>query len=445
MTTRRLNPVAWLEGMFLRPHHLQHHDLFEAERLRYHLHAVNPFHWGVRELVLDEEALSDNRLVVLRLDAVLPGGTIVRYPGNAMVETRDLDPSAERVEVFVGLRHVSPAEPNTAPAEDGRRDVRGLVRAEELPDLNRGGFETPIDLLYPNVRLFLSAEDPELEVHESFKLAEIVATGELKSPFALSTAYCPPLLSIQAFPPLADELTKIVSQIAAKVRVVAGRTATVALADLRRMWMRYTLARMAPVLRHLLSVGETRPFELYTALVETAGALAAFELDEAAELPVYDHEDLHGCFQTLLGFIQVQLDKTIPERYRELPMPYDGAKKHFATTELNVELVDPRNLFFLGIKSTMDSAELASLVVEHGKASSRSGVQPLVMLNTQGLRLEQLPAAPTEIGVRPGYEYFKVEPHGAQWNKVREDFSFALNLGKLEDADVRLYVVVPEG
>ena len=46
---------------------------------------------------------------------------------------------------------------------------------------------------------------------------------------------------------------------------------------------------------------------------------------------------------------------------------------------------------------------------------------------------------------RAGFEYFKLEPHGAQWQKVREDFSFALSLGKLESADVRLYVVQPAG
>jgi hypothetical protein len=50
------------------------------------------------------------------------------------------------------------------------------------------------------------------------------------------------------------------------------------------------------VLRHLLGTGETRPFELYGALVEAAGALAAFKLREAAELPAYDHENPWPCF-----------------------------------------------------------------------------------------------------------------------------------------------------
>ena len=444
MTIRRLHPVVWSEGMFLRPHHLQQQELFDEERLRYHLRALDPFHWGVRELQLDEEALSDHRVVVLRLEAVLRDGTILRYPGNAVIEPREFDATQERVGIYLGLRHASATEPNAAPAEEGPRNVRYLLRSEEVPDLNRGGFEVPVELAQANLRILFPHEEHDLELHESLKVAEVRATGEIKRPFALSTSYCPPLLALQAFAPLHDAVTRCVSQIAAKVRVVAGRTTTLAIADLPRMWMRYTLSRMTPLLRHLLSTGETHPFVLYGALVETAGSLAAFASPEAAELPAYDHEDLHGCFHGLIEFIDRQLAEAVPERFHELAMPFDAAKKLYATAELNVQLVDPRNLFFLAIRAPIDSKELERFVVDHGKASSRSGVGPLVMLNTKGLRLEHLPAAPTEIAARAGYEYFKLEPRGAQWEKVQSDYSLGLSLGKLENADVRLYVVAAE-
>ncbi len=74
----RLNPVAWTEGMFLRPQHFQHHDLYVEERLRYHLDRMHPFHWGVRELKVNEDALAEHGFEVLQLDGVLPDGTIVR-------------------------------------------------------------------------------------------------------------------------------------------------------------------------------------------------------------------------------------------------------------------------------------------------------------------------------------------------------------------------------
>lgn len=444
MSTRRMNPVAWSEGMFLRPQHLQQRDLFEAERLRYHLRAVDPFHWGVRELEIDEEALSDHRVSLLRLEAVFPGGTLVRFPSNAVCEPREFPSDAQKLDLHVGLRFVSPSQPNAAPAEDAPREVREVIRSESVPDLQRGGHEAEVAFAYPNVRLFFSGEEEALEVHESFKLAEIVGTGELKRPFALSREYAPPLLAMQAFPPLFDDVTRVVSQIASKVRVLAGRTSTIAIADLPRMWMRYTLARMAPLLRHLASTGETRPFDLYSALVETAGALAAFQMDEPAELPAYAHDDPARCFRGLLAFIEERLGEAVPERFHEIPLAWDATKKCYVTDDLTVERADPRNLFYLGVKASVSSEELTGLVAEHGKASSREGVTPLVMLNTKGLAIEHLGAAPTEIAARPGFEYFRVEPHGPQWKRVRDELTFALHLGKLEGADVRLYVVTPE-
>jgi len=443
MSTRRLNPVAWTEGMFLRPHHMQHADLYADQRLHYHLASLDPFHWGVRELQLDEEALTDHQLVVLRLDAVLPGGCILRYPGNCVVESREFPSTAERLDVHVGIRHISDTEANSAPKGAGSRDVRYVIESDDLPDMARGGFESPIELVHPNVRLFVTGEEHSLELHESFKIAEVYATGELKNPFALVPTYAPPLLAIQAAPVLFEEVMKIVSQIAGRIRVVSGRHATYGTADLEKLWMRYTLARNTPFLRHLLSTGETRPFQLYSALVECAGALAAFQLTEPAELPIYDHNDLYGCFHALIEFLDANLGGAIPDRFKRLDMPFDPANKAYTTSDLNVELVDPRNQYYLAVKADMDSQELASMVVEHGKASSIKGVQTLVMLNVSGLRMEALPGMPTEIDGRSDHQYFKIEPHGTQWKKVSEEFTCALNLGKLENANVSLYVVTP--
>jgi type VI secretion system protein ImpJ len=447
MAKGRLNAVSWSEGMFLRPHHLQHHDVFNETRLNYHMRSLDPFHWGVREFALDEDALSDNRIEVLRLDAVLPGGEILRYPnGNAEVQSREFDPGIQRCGVHVALRSLRPNEPSSAPAGNGAREARYLVRTEELPDLNRGGFAAEVEVSQANVRLFFDGEEQELELHESIKLAEIVATGELKAPFALSPTYAPPLLSIQGFSPLHEEVTKIVSQIAAKVRVVAGRIETMSTLDLPRMWTRYTLSRVTPMLRHLLSTGETKPFDLYTVLIEAAGALAAFRSMEAEELPVYRHDDLYGCFHALIEFIDAQLEETLPVRFREIELSFSAEKKQYATEDLNTETADPRNAFFLGVKPpvNIEVAELINLMKGQAKAGSITGVKTLEMLNRAGLKIEHLPGAPTEIAARAGYEYFKVDAHGPQWKKVRDEFTFAVSVGKMENADIRLYVVLPE-
>ena len=275
--TNRLNSVAWMEGMFLRPHHFQQHDLYQEEKLHYHLRAVDPFHWGVREFEIDEEALSDNRISITRLDAVLPAGTLIRHPGNAIVESREFDPKSERIDVFVGIRHWSPSEANSVAEGSKAADTRFVQRAHRVPDLQRGGFEAELTLAHPNVRVFLSGDENLLELHESIRIGQIIATGESSRPFALNPQSAPPLLAVEAWPPLYQEVAKIVNQMAGRIRVVVGRTTTLSTADLPRYWMRYTLARLTPVLRHQLATGFTRPFELYLALLEAASALSAFQ------------------------------------------------------------------------------------------------------------------------------------------------------------------------
>jgi type VI secretion system protein ImpJ len=436
------NPIAWLEGMFLLPQHLQQHDQYLDGRFRAQLRSLDPFHWGVRLLEVNEDALSDHRLEVLRLEAITPGGTLLSYPGNCTVETREFDASVEALDVWLGVRRPSPIEAQSAVEGNGTRDVRYRVRSQQVPDLNVGGVEAAVDFLVPNVRLFLTGEELDLEQHDGFKLARVVATGELKRPFGLARDYTAPLLALQAFQPLDEELQRVVSQLGARIRVIAGRMVTLAIADLPRMWMRYTLARMTPVLRHLLSTGATRPFDLYTALVEVAGALAAFTQSEPVELPRYDHDDLYRCFHDLIQFIDEQLEEVVPHRFSELLMPFD--RSVYATRELSMELADPRNAFFLGIKASIDSQELVKLVSESAKCAARDELQTINKMNLSGLRLEHLPAAPSEIAARVGFEYWKVEPHGRLWSRVRSEGSLGLSISRLEGADVRLYVVATE-
>lgn len=443
--SQRLNPIAWMEGMFLRPHHFQHHDLYHEALLHYHLRAIDPFHWGVRELKIDQEALSDHRISITNLDAVLPGGTLIRSPGNAVVETREFDPTADRIDIFVGVRHWSPGDANSSSGGETASKHRYELRTHTVPDLQRGGYEADLTLAHPNVRVFTTGEENLLELHDSIRIGQIIATGEQSRPFDLNPRVSPPLLAAEAWPPLFDQVAQIANQMAARIRVVVGRTTTLSTNDLPKYWTRYTLSRLTPVLRHHISTGCSRPFDLYTSLLEAASALSTFQTTEAIELPAYDHNDPMPCFESVIQTIGSHLEGEVPDRFTAVPLAWQAAEHIYATDKLNTQLVDPRNAVFLGIKAQMDAKELAKWVVDQGKAGSQKGVKTLTLLNVEGLRIEHLPGAPTDIESLVGFEYFKVDTNGAQWNKVREEFSFGVSLGRLEGADVRLYVVTPEG
>ena len=439
MSSGKLNPVAWMEGMFLRPQHLQQSDLSSEARLRYHLHALNPFHWGVRDVAFDEEALAENRIVITRLEAVLRDGSLVKVPGNARLESRTFAKGQERIAVHLALRSWSDQDPNLESPETGSLKARNRLAALELPDANRGGLPSTIEVLEPNLRLLLSGEEAELGLYEAFKLAEIEATEDSKRPYALAKSYVPPLLALQASPVLLDAFTRVTSQAGARVRAAASMTKLVSVDSLPRLFMRYTLARLAPLLKHLLSTGESHPFPVYTALIELAGAVTAYRLESEADFPVYDHENLHGCFIPLLDHIASELDRIAPENFKKLPLAYDVASAAYLTKALDVQLVKPGNVYYLAVKAPIEQAELEAYMTG-GKAGSLQHVKMASRFKLASVPMQRLAGQPGEIEALPGYVFYQIDANARDFAKVRQEFSFALDLGKLTNASVFLYV-----
>src|SRR5262245_12752711 len=148
--------VAWLEGMFLRPQHLQQQSLYFESLIVQQLRAANPFFWGVRALELDEDALAARRIQVTRFEAVLPDGTLVRSGDNVTVEARSFEAAAVPLDVWIGLRRPRGGESASASSDEGRRDVRYRIHTQPVEDHNRPDSKSGIDFLVPNLRLYLS-------------------------------------------------------------------------------------------------------------------------------------------------------------------------------------------------------------------------------------------------------------------------------------------------
>jgi type VI secretion system protein ImpJ len=439
------NPVAWLEGMFLRPQHLQQQAEYVGDRIHHQLRIVDPFHWGVRELVIDEDALSDRRIDIRALEIVLPDGLWIRYPEGATIEIRDFAPSSEPIDVWIALPLGRPGEPDAAHEDENKRAARYQIRTESLVDQHRGGQPASVDLLVPNLRVFLSGEDLDLEQHESLRIARITSTGQKARPFALATDFAPPMLALQACPWLAEELAAVLSLLEGRIRYLSGKATTVSHTDLPRVFMRYTLARLAPVLRQLLATGATAPYDVYLALVELASALGAFRRVERAEFPLYDHANPYPGFRRLIDEIKLDVEQTVPRRFREFPLNFE--KSAYLTKDLSAELADLRNQFYIGIRSRLAKDELIEHVKQTAKVESAEWISIMIRDNLAGLPLEQLPGQPTEIEADSGFEFWRVEMRGKdserKYKHIRDSGSLALSLGSLKDADVRLYVVTP--
>ena len=78
---KRLQPVIWMKGTFLSPHHLQTQDRYLESTLRFQLEALNFTPWGFKSLQVNHEALTAGTLGS-QTRAGVPGRAGVRYAGR---------------------------------------------------------------------------------------------------------------------------------------------------------------------------------------------------------------------------------------------------------------------------------------------------------------------------------------------------------------------------
>jgi type VI secretion system protein ImpJ len=445
MSENPANRVAWSEGMFLQPQHLQQAEAGADARLAGHLRLLDPLHWGIAELAIDEDALAHHQIAIQRLTAVAPCGTLLRVPDHALIAARAFDPTASIVSVHIGLRRRRVGE-LAAAAEDERGPVRFRIRSVAVSDLCQA--EEPVDLplLFPEVRVLLAGKGGELDGHDVLKLLEIEATGSPARPFRIRSGFVPPLLHVQAWPALHERIESLRLQMLGRAVVLSAARGGLERGDARRALLALVLGRAASALGHRLAA-PVHPRDVYAIVLQAAVELALLGGAQApADLPVYAHEDLHGCFAPLLELVQRELAREFRDRTREHELRFSREHDAYVASGLGADVIDRRNAFYLAVRSELPVAELVRLVATEGKLGSASGVRFLTTLAVAGLRVEPLPAPPLELPTRPGCVFFQIDPasSGSQWSKLREEGSLGVHLGKLDGADVRLFIVSPE-
>ncbi len=158
MSTR---PVHWHEGMFLRPHHFQsaqrHLTAIAGRGDKWDLH----YNWGLRAIEIDQDALTNHRLVVRSLQARMRDGTLVSIPEDAAaLERNDLREAMGRESAVTVLLGVPMLQEGRANVGTGARDepARFSFDSLQLEDENTGTNPQPVEFRRLNLRLLFANE-----------------------------------------------------------------------------------------------------------------------------------------------------------------------------------------------------------------------------------------------------------------------------------------------
>lgn len=422
--------TIWSEGMFLRPQHFQQHDRYLEALIEDRCSALRPYAWGVRELKINEEALALGKVDIERCRAVLPDGTTINIPGSDPApEALELDGDTRDQTIFIALlgKRLGSNEVSREENQDGatRMSVSVLdVRDTSVPM----DTSAPIELGRKNLRLL--RENDERADYTCLGAVRVVEVRN-DNTVVLDRNFIPPALDCRDTPRLAGYTNDLLGLLKQRGEKLAGRVGAAhgGTADTGDFMLLHVINRYEPLFHHLATLPDLHPESLYGICVQLAGELSTFTSlsKRPSEYPVYDHEDLAGCFEPLMAELREALTKIMVETAISIELKRKRGDVYKADVP-DQSLFDDA-YWVLAIKAEMPTEEIRTLLPQQAKIGTTDQIANLVKLQIPGVAMSTLPQAPREIPFHAGFQYFELDRRGDMWKQIKTSGALALHAG----------------
>jgi type VI secretion system protein ImpJ len=441
--------------MFLLPQHFQAADRHAREVLTRSEEWFHPFAWGLRSVDLDRDAIANGALVVRSCEARFKDGTELSVPDDAAVDPVELNDALAgaggQVTAYLAVPALQKGRPNVEPAAtpDG---PRYSVASEEFEDENTGGREQPISFRRTRARLLLSGQDHT--GYQTLPLARVVRSNQPGSPPQLDSSYAPPLLCLDAWVPLWRSVQALHHQIGARVEHMAAQLVDRGVSldsqvpgDAERV---LKLAELNGAFSYMEAVAYVRgltPLSVYAELCRLAGRLAIFTAARRPpNMPGYDHEDLAGCFLTVIKYVQLGLDTVAPTAFEKRYFERAGERLQVS---LEPGWLSGARSLFLGVETELSDQECQALLdAMDMKVGSGAQVEGYYKRRLKGLSLRPVARPPRALPAGPGTVYFQVERDQTFWRDVDETHTLGIRMNLAHAvfrSDRMLSVASPQG
>ena len=175
-----------------------------------------------------------------------------------------------------------------------------------------------------NLRLLLDTE-PAGDLL-TMPIARVVRDGA--GHFAYDANFVPPVLRISASTRLMLLVQRLIEILDDKsttinrgARNTSGGRAEFSTRQIASFWLMHAVNSALAPLRHQFIAKRGHPEELFVEMSRLAGALCTFALDShPRDLPLYDHDNLSDCFETLDRHIRAHLEIIVPTNCISIPL-----------------------------------------------------------------------------------------------------------------------------
>ena len=428
MTSHR--KVVWAEGIFLRPQHFQQQERYFESLIHARALSGEGHFWGFHELVLDIEALSLGKVALQRARGIFPDGIPFSFPEQAQsLLPLDFPENAKNEKVFLALplRRAGQDEMTFDSEADSLTRYSAVV--EEFADGNSMGGE-PAEIQVGDIRIRLLLES---ELTSAWCAIGVVHVVERRpdNQLILERSYIPPMLACENHELLRGFVRELHGLLHQRGDAISGRLQQPGrggISEVGDFLMLGLINRWEPYFSHLSSIPHIHPERLYAVCLQLAGDLVTFTRDNRrpGEFPIYDHDDLTGCFTPVMLDLRRSLSMVFEQNAIHIDLQDRNNGVRVALIR-DVELLKHAK-FVLAVHADMSTELVRSRFPTQVKIGPVEKLRDLVNLHLPGITLQSLPIAPRQIPYHAGYNYFELDTSNDLWKQLDRSGGLALHV-----------------
>lgn len=436
--------VAWKEGLFLQPQHLQQADRYLEKLIEARTSVMRPYPWGLTELVIDKDMAQQGKVALRRVAGIMPDGMPFDAPANGSLPLPvEVPDDAAGLSVWLTLPDIAQNGRDVGPDEDGATTRYRLDKITVTDNASSMRVQEDLEIAVP--RLELAVRSTPKPGYQCLRLARIneVRDGVI----SLDDTDPPAGLVLAVHPVLLGYLSRVIGWVEAKLETLARFAADptsgggMQAAD---YMMLITLNREIGPLRHLAQLHAVHPEELYRKFVGFAGELASFDNASrmAPNYKPYDHADPKGSFGPLITDIQRLLSRDVGRAVR---LNLRQVRQNSYIAEVQDRALFRNATFVIEVESTRQRTQVASQFPQLCKVGPNTRMSEIVKNNLPGIGLEHLPNPPRQIRVVSTNVYFLLDKNTPFWREFSTAPAIGMHFaGDWPDLKLELWAI-PEG
>jgi type VI secretion system protein ImpJ len=435
--------VAWREGLFLQPHHLQQNDRYVEKLVEARTRHLSPYPWGIEELRINRDRLQQGRIELTRISGIMPDGIPFEAPSSCALPTTLLvPPGSDGQMVWLTLPdHVMNGR-EIAPAGEAGAATRYVLGSEVVADsASAMRLEQRIEIA--ELRLELDIRTTPKPGYQCIKIARIIEVRD--NVVVLDDTFPPSVLALTSHPVVGGWLDRVIGWVETKLESLARYAADpssgggLQSADYLMLML---LNREINLLRHLRQQAFVHPERLFETLLRLSGELWTFNNDRriAPEYAAYDHGDLKACIEPVVRDIQRLLSRDVGRATRldlrqvredsYLAMVPDPSLFRDATFVIEVES---------GRSLTQVQQQFPNLC----KVAPAGSMKTLVRDNLPGIELVHIPTPPQQIRSVSRNVYFILDKNSPLWREFSASPAIGMHFaGAWPDLKLELWAIV---